>query len=411
MLNGHFPRLKILSLAQNELDSMEPLESSQMVSLPSIETLILEKNAFKDLSPLASMSSVFPQLKDLSLQQNQINRIGDLNAPEMSQLSLFSGLRSLNLSRNRITDFLFVDQLALLFPSLTSLRISNNPLYKAHATDVAGQPSTRSDIPYSFTVARISSLTVLNHTTITSHDREEGEIYYIAAAGKEITALLKASTNQDKAVTFEYARRKHPRYEVLCRQYDRDTVFDQYTTDTADQFSKPNQMFAAGSLAARLVEATFYVPASSQKPLKRKIARTIDVYRVKALISRVMKLRPLQFRLTYESEELDPIREGFDQKSSDWESWGDWDVDNAILDDTGEDALRENNTSTGTRVKESQATRSPHETWIDGILLRDGKKWKKREVEIIDGTRAWGDYIGDDKITSVIIRVEPFDVI
>jgi tubulin-specific chaperone E len=396
MLNGYFPTLKTLSLAQNELESMAPSENPQMISLASIETLVLEKNAFRSLSPLASMSSAFPQLKDLSLQQNRIDKIGELNAAEMSNLNLFKSLRSLNLSRNMITDFAFVDQLALLFPSLTSLRISNNPLYENFSASVPGQPNTRSDIPYSFTVARIPSLNVLNYTTITSRDREEGEIYYISTAGKEIATLLEATVDQGRSATINLAQSKHPRYEALCRQYDRDSVFDQYTLDLANsRSSKPVQTSVAGSLAARLVVATFYVPASSHQVLKRKLARTIDVYRIKALISREMKLRPLQFRLIYESEELDPIRDSVEQKSSDWETWGDWDVDDDVESDTAE--------------SQSAPENILHETWTDGVLLRDGKKWKKREVEIVDGTKAWGDYIGDDEIRAVTVRVEPLD--
>ena len=396
MLNGYFPTLKTLSLAQNELESMAFSENSQMISLASIETLVLEKNAFRSLSPLASMSSAFPQLKDLSLQQNRIDKIGELNAAEMSNLNLFKSLRSLNLSRNMITDFAFVDQLALLFPSLTSLRISNNPLYENFSASVPGQPNTRSDIPYSFTVARIPSLNVLNYTTITSRDREEGEIYYISTAGKEIAALLEATVDQDRSATINLAQSKHPRYEALCRQYDRDSVFDQYTLDLGNsRSSKPVQTSVAGSLAARLIVATFYVPASSHQVLKRKLARTIDVYRIKALISREMKLRPLQFRLIYESEELDPIRDSVEQKSSDWETWGDWDVDDDVESDIAE--------------SQSAPENILHETWTDGVLLRDGKKWKKREVEIVDGTKAWGDYIGDDEIRAVTVRVEPLD--
>jgi hypothetical protein len=395
MLNGYFPTLKTLSLAQNELESIAPSETSQMISLPSIETLVLEKNAFRSLSPLASMSSAFPQLKNLSLQQNRIDKIGELNAAEISNLSLFESLRSLNLSRNTISDFAFVDQLALLFPNLTSLRISNNPLYENPSASVPGQPNARSDIPYSFTVARIPSLKVLNYTTITTRDREEGEIYYISAAGKEITTWLEASVDPDKSAIIKLAQIKHPRYEALCRQYDRGSVFDQYTLDSANsRSSKPVPTFAAGSLAARLVEATFYVPASSHQVFKRKIARSIDVYRIKALISREMKLRPLQFRLIYESEELDPIRDGVEQNSSDWETWGEWDVDDDVESDT---------------ESRSAPEKILHETWTDGVLLRDGKKWKRREVEIVDGTKAWGDYIGDDEIRAVTVRVEPLD--
>jgi len=180
----------------------------------------------------------------------------------------------------------------------------------------------------------------------------------------------------------------------LCKKYDRESVFEQYAEENANARSaKSTQKSAAGSLASRLVNASFYVPGPSGKVLQRPIARTIDVYRVKALISREMGLRPLQFRLVYESEELDPVRDGIEQNSSDWNTWGDWDVDG---DDRGDE-------------ENQPAHQQAHKIWIDGLLLEDGKKWKKREVEILDGTKAWGDYIGDDEVRAVNIRVEPYE--
>lgn len=400
MLNNHFPDLKTLSLAENELDSLSSSDDSQKLFLPSLSILILEKNAVRDLSPLASMCHAFPNLTELSLQQNSIEQIGELNPMESSTLEMFSNLRSLNLSGNKIKDFHFIDLLSLLFPNLTSLRVSNNPLLAIASATPSETPKARSDVPYSFILARIPSLTVLNYTTITPRDREEGEIYYLSAAEKEITTLLKASIKTegagDIATRITLAKTSHPRYEALCSKYDRDSVFEQYSEGVANAaFTKSGQEFAAGSLAARLVDARFYVPTTSKKVLHRSIARTIDVYRVKALISREMGLLPLQFRLVYESEELDPVRDGLEQKSSDWETWGDWDVDG------------DNKNDTGSRDLHQQAR---YETWTDGVLLKDGKKWKRREVEIVDGTKAWGDYIGDGGVKVANIRVELYDI-
>jgi hypothetical protein len=394
MLNDHFPRLKTLSLAENELASLISSETSQKLYLPSLSSLILEKNSFRNLSPLVLMSNAFPNLSEISLQQNEIETVGEVNPGETAKLEMFRNLRSLNLSGNKITDFRFVDLLSLLFPNLASLRISNNPLYAVTSTAPSDTPRARSDVPYSFTLARIPSLTVLNHTTITPRDREEGEIYYISAAGTEIAASFEASIAGDIVARTRLAKEKHPRYEALCKKYDRDSVFEQYAKASTNITStKSSEKFAAGSLAARLVNARFYVPASSEKVLQRLIARTIDVYRVKALISREMGLPPLQFRLVYESEELDPVRDSVEQNSSDWDTWGDWDVD-------GNDESNTENKS---------GHQQAHKTWTDGVLLEDGKKWKKREVEILDGTKAWGDYIGDDNVRTVSIRVEPYE--
>ena len=397
MLNEHFPQLRTLSLAQNEFDSSN--FSLPRLYLPTLETLVLDKNVFSDLTPIVLLAQAFPYLKELSLQQNQIGEAGNLNAAELSKNGLLDSLRSLNVSGNEITDFAFVDRLALLFPNLTSLRISSNPLYQKQAVGAPSSSNSRSDILYSSTLARMPSLTMLNYTIITARDREEGEIYYLSAAGKEIAALLEASADrqgaEDMVSKIEDMRSKHPRYEALCQKYDRDSVLERHTSGVDHAGAvKSNSNCAPGSLAARLVEATFYVPMSTEKILHRSIARTIDVYRVKALISRELGLRPLQFRLIYESEELDPVRDGLEQTSSDWDAWGDWDVDGEVGSDADSRASYE---------------QKRHDTWVDGILMKDGKKWKKREVEIVDGTRAWGDYIGDDETKTITVRIEPFD--
>lgn len=399
MLNNHFPSLKTLSLAQNQLTSLTPPDTTPRLFLPTVSRLNLEKNALRDLSSLASMSNAFPELMDLSLQQNAIEQIGDLNLVETSKMKMFSTLRSLNLSRNRFKDFHFVDLLSLLFPNLASLRISNNPLYTDASAASSGLFTALSDVPYSFTLARIPSLTILNYTTITARDREEGEIYYLSAAGKEITALLEPYTateyGQDLATKIELAKAKHPRYEFLCSKYDRESSFEKYNAHFANvQPTKQTHKFAAGSIAARLVKARFYVPAHTEKVLHRSIARTIDVYRVKALVSRELGLQPLQFRLVHESEELDPVRSGIEQNSSDWESWGDWDVD-------GDDESS----------KEIEAVAEQAHSWTKGVLSKDDKKWKRRETEIVDGTRAWGEYIGDDEVRTVNIRVELYNIL
>jgi hypothetical protein len=82
----------------------------------------------------------------------------------------------------------------------------------------------------------------------------------------------------------------------------------------------------------------------------------------------------LKFRLVYESRELDPLvtPRGSNEKAT-WETWGDWDLDHP-----------------------------PREG-----AENEGKRWKRREVEILDGTREWGFYV-EDGIADVKIRIEAF---
>ena len=48
------------------------------------------------------------------------------------------------------------------------------------------------------------------------------------------------------------------------------------------------------------------------------------------------------------------------------------------------------------------------ERWIDGILLKDGKRWQRREIEVLNGMRPWGDVLEMD-VKEAKIRIEPFE--
>jgi hypothetical protein len=371
---------------------------------------MLDNNLFTSLAFLPNVMRVFPNLKALSLQGNQISSIGLLSHPDPDRETIsFPQLGSLNLSHNLITDYAFIDALPQLFPGLTSLRVSNNPFfslgtsthplasdeipYKATLTSsMASAPPhrisalprmSRSDAPYSLTLARIPTLLSLNHSTITSRDREEGEIYYISIAERELSAAIAEKPLYSTERYVSDAKRQYPRYEELCRKYERDSVFDK--KQSASKETSAQTSYAPGTLGVRLVKTRFYIPQTDEgsratnsvilTTFSRLIPRTISVYTLKALLARTFSLPALQFRLIYESPELDPVvapRGGNDKAN--WDTWGDWDLDHPLKDP---DAVE-----------------------------NQGKTWKKREVEILDGTREWGFYI-EEGVADVTIRIEP----
>ena len=380
-------------------------------NLPSVTTLTLDNNFFTSLAFLPDVLCAFPGLKALSLQCNQISSIGlppDSGVGE--EAFSFPQLESLNLSHNFIQDYSFIDAIARLFPRLRSLRVSHNPVF---TLDDSTQPppdnetlnrapetsstsstpparstrlarSSRSDAAYSLTLARIPTLITLNHSTITARDREEGEIYYTSLAEREISASLSddAPDAQSREAQVEELKRRYPRYEELCRKYERDSVFDTplWKTEQAAHQASSGTSYPPGTLGARLLKTHFRIsphPGTSVFPatVDLLIPRTISVYTLKAFLARTFSLPALQFRLVYESAELDPVRDSSYQASS-WDTWGDWDLDHPPLED---------------RVG----------------VEKEGKKWKRREVEIKDGTREWGFYV-EDGVGEVTVRVEPF---
>lgn len=84
----------------------------------------------------------------------------------VAPLVFAKSLQDLDLAGNGIQDWTFVDSLGAVFPALTSLRISHNPIYeKLHAAD--GRPLDADD-GYMLTLARLSLLTRLNFSAVGS---------------------------------------------------------------------------------------------------------------------------------------------------------------------------------------------------------------------------------------------------
>jgi len=376
-----FSSLSTLSLSRNQLSGFCSSKASMDVSWLSVKTLILENNEFTDLNALDDVFRVFPSLTTVSLQGNELSSIGTgiLDTASSSNPSPFLSLESLNISRNKINDYSFVDDIPTIFANLTSLRISNNPLYDSPPQDET-QPlqSRSSDTSYYLTLARIPSLKTLNYSTITPRDREEGEIYYLSVADKAIDSAVRQTTDGSTLeAQLQKLKRSYRLYETLCVKYDRINHFQQ------SQISKPiQQVHDPGTLASRLPNVTFYIPYD-ERSYSRQIPSTVSVYSLKALASRTLNLPALQFRLIYESDELDPVRESI--STEDWDEWGNWDVD----------------------APEERGAVHMEEQWIDGVLLQDGTRWKKRETEIVNSMRAWGDVL-EMGVMDVRIRVEPF---
>lgn len=393
-----FPSLATLWLSQNALHAWDNVDSNCV--FPRITTLVLENNNFHTLTSLTAVFKLFPNIASLSLQGNKISSAGE--ASISSPLS--TTLTHLNLASNAIATFDTIDHLPQLFPALQSLRISKNPLYDAlNQSATAAATSRPSDTPFYLTLARLPKLTALNYTNITPRDREEGEIYYLFVTEKDIRSELSSAPASSATQLLRSLQAQHSTYTALCTKYERPNILLASSASAVLEASKTPD-FAAGtskSLAARLVKASFYI-AGTDGVFERLLPRTTSVYTLKSLLARHFGLVPLQFRLVYESKELDPVQvtttKLYGGTREEWEAWGQWDVD---VRRPG--AMEQDGQEHGVNGEYAQND----EVWIDGELLRGGTRWRKRETEVLDGMREWGDYL--DESCEVRIRIESLE--
>ncbi|KKY24975.1 putative tubulin-specific chaperone [Phaeomoniella chlamydospora] len=400
-----FPNLRLLSASCNQLIV---LTIEHRTSHPGIESITIDANHFHDLEDLLFLSEAYPNLKELSVQDNQVIQVW--RNGQRRNKPLLQSLQTLNLARNAIDDWSFVTDLTFAFPKLVSLRISNNPLYaapEAHADADMPLSAKKSaeETFYMLTLARFPNLKILNYSAITSQDRLNGELYYLSSIEREIQSSFQGG----QPLSQEALAERHPRYHELCKIYDRDPLDIQIMgREGIPQVIAPDVPHALpASLAARLV--TIELVKHGQDPSQPKpipevvltveVPKTMSTYSLKGFVTRKLGLLPLSFRLIYESAELDPVAEtvvaGHTGEAGDDDDV-EWDVD-----PTSE--VDKNGSLKSKAVANEHMTITDHE---QSHIEFEGKKWKKREVEMLDSTREIGSWF-DDKATKAIVRIEP----
>lgn len=328
----------------------------QTISTPiseSITVLILEYNEIDSLSSIKQLAAL-PNLERLSLRGNCIDTL-DRSSTANNTVRFPAGLKSVDLSNNKINSWSFINTLPTAFPGLQSLRVSGNPLYEqpvasSAITNMPERPMTV-DEAYMLTLARLGSAQVLNYGKITPQDRSNGELYYLSLIGKELSL-----SPEDSAGRIISA---HPRYQELCEKYGEPII--RRADKTGAGTVNPR------SVAARLVKMTFHLSSqTAERAVKvKEVPVSFDTYQVKAIVSRLFDLPPFGFRLVWETDELDPVnQESIDE---DWDS--------------------EDETEPG-----------------DAETANNSTKFMKREVELMDTTRDIGFWFQD--VGEASIRVE-----
>ncbi|RMZ80430.1 hypothetical protein DV737_g2985, partial [Chaetothyriales sp. CBS 132003] len=362
-------RLKSLSIdyasAPGTFASIRELELNDTLLTPDQVLQILAADG-TDGTDGTNGATAFPQLTTLSLSSNALDGFGTTDSslvfPTITRLVLdnnhltslaalpaisshFPSLASLSLQGNRIADLSIASPEPMAFPALTDLALSSNC------------------IP---TFAALSSLPVLCPNLIS-----------LRVSSNPFTATLPASAPFDTSYYLTLAR--IPSLQML--NYTTITARDRtegelYYLSVVEKAMRP--ILASQTLSAAASYASHHYSRYSELCAKYDRANILAGPPPASSLHANAESsgnRPAGsvasrlFSLVYTSTELDPVGETTRKTDNSREEWA---------------------------------------RWIDGILYRDGAKWKERETEIIDGTRPWGDFL-DGGEQSVRIRVEPKD--
>jgi hypothetical protein len=316
-----FPTLSSFGASSNLYSSL----SSHTLN-STITDLTLEDNLIPSLSAVESVTKL-PNLQRLILKSNKVCEI----ITSGSQIPVFpSTLAEVDLSFNEISTWTFIETLAHVFPGLTSLRVSHNPLYESlQAPD--GRALTADD-GYMLTLARLGNLKTLNHSPINPKERLNAESYYLSMIAKEVQF---APENLREQIL-----KSHPRYEWLCEEYGEPDV--QRSANAVN----PN------SLAARLLRIHFYLAADKSRIYETEIPMSCTAYTVLGMVGRHFDIKPMECKLLWETGDWVPAKSNVVDFDDDT-----WDSDNSEAEENLGRAMRE--------VEIVPSTRSIG-TWIDG---------------------------------------------
>jgi hypothetical protein len=327
--------------------------------------LTLENNEITSISTLRPLAEI-QTLEHLSIRGNNVGAVTDGTENTVLDFTFPPTVSSVDLSRNNISSWTILNHLPTLFPGLTNLRFSGNPLYDqpplphaiaaATSSMSASKPMTL-DESFMLTLSRFpASLTILNFSTISPQDRSNAEMYYLSLIGKELSATSEA---EEPAILAA-----HPRYAELCELYGEPTV-----TRAVERDGSGKRVIHPRSVAARLVKLAFRL--SESQVCVKEIPTSFDSYQVKALVSRLFDLPPYSFRLVWETDEWDPV----EKKTGD-DGVAGWDEES---DD------------------EMQAA-AP-------VSSADTSRFVRREIELVDSTRDIG-FLFQGETGEMKIRVE-----
>uniref|UniRef100_A0A3Q2YUT6 Tubulin-specific chaperone E n=1 Tax=Hippocampus comes TaxID=109280 RepID=A0A3Q2YUT6_HIPCM len=216
------------------------------------------------------------RLEQLIMSDTGFSAVHFPDAAPGAQTSMFASLEKLNLNRNQISEWGVIDELSKL-PSLRQLWCRGNPLASADRN-----PRTANQM----LVAKLPHLLVLNGSDVTPQERRGAECDYLKMFGEEwLRAGGRSQTSR------EFADR-HPRYRSLV---------DKYGAPEEGELTK-RQPFA---LKNQLLKITFvFADDAARTPLEKKLPASMEVQKVKGLLSRLLKVPATDLKLSYTSAKV-----------------------------------------------------------------------------------------------------------
>ncbi|KAF3918526.1 hypothetical protein ABW21_db0207701 [Orbilia brochopaga] len=158
-----FPNVTDLSIAVGDLTKFSPTISPRILDLQAANGLVslcLEENAFESVSDLTDLQDL-PNLRRLLVARNRIKTVYTSVASEASDKLSFSTITFLDISRNEVSDWKFLDDIRDAFPNLEALRTSQNPLYGTDGNRILSEEA------FQITVARLDrKVTSLNYSVV-----------------------------------------------------------------------------------------------------------------------------------------------------------------------------------------------------------------------------------------------------
>ncbi|KAK5150603.1 hypothetical protein LTR04_006756 [Oleoguttula sp. CCFEE 6159] len=308
----------------------------------TINSLTLEDNHFKTLGDLLTLTKL-PNLRSLNLKKNAIAAVtrsdSDVTMPTMTNadFAFSASLTSLDISYNDITRWSFIDDLHVIFPGLTSLRVSHNPLYQN--LKAADDKLLSAEDGYMLTIARLSRLKTLNFSPVTPKERLNAETYYLSQIATELS--LNPKDQEARIIA------GHRRYAELCDEYGEPTI-----RRSDAKSDNPN------SLAVRLIRLTFRLNDSARRAagddrppeITLEVPRSFSVYSVLGLVGKRTGLVPMTLRLIWETGEWDPVASKYGDDDAEYWNSSDEDTDEAEGWSDGRTVLREEELVAGTRM-------------------------------------------------------------
>jgi tubulin-specific chaperone E len=287
-----FSRLTTFKASGNALSQINSCPLPQ-----TLTTINLEGNDFKSIADLAPLGAL-PSLQKLLLRNNRITQIGGNMLDNQAKTFVLSkSLVHLDVSDNDVQQWSFVSDLAAILPSLTSLRISGNPLYQfLHAAD--GTPLTPDD-GYTLTIARLDNLTTLNYSPIAEKDRLNAETYYLSQIAIAISLL-------PSDVSLDTVTAQHPRYEELCRLHGEPAAV------------RKGPVAGRNILAAGLVKLNIHFGGTQATTIE--VPKRLTVYAVQGLVGRALGLPASKVRLFLETDDLYNATADSESRDEYWDS-------------------------------------------------------------------------------------------